>query len=358
MKDLMPTPSAPFRSRLLARAAALTAVVVASAGLAACGEKAEDETAISGTRDDVSLVLDWYPNANHSAIYAAQASGAFERAGLNVTIRPPADPAGTLKLLETDKADFVVSYEPEVLLARDKGAKVQSVGALVQVPLTSLVSLDAKITKPSQLKGTTVGTAGIPYQAAYLDSILREGGVDPESVKRADLGFNLSQPLIGGKVDASLGMFWNYEALELENKKRKPTVLRLEEIGVPTYNELVLTASEDTVKSRGPVVRRFVQAITLGAKSLEDQRSVGLDAVMAAGDGLDRRLQEESLTATLPYIFPENDDRPFGWQDPTEWTAYANWMQENGLINNARVVARAYTNEYLAGEGVGDDAGS
>lgn len=353
----MPTLPAPRRA-MLRRAAALATAALATAGLAACGEKTEDEVAVT-ERDAVTLVLDWYPNANHSAIYAAQATGAFERAGLDVTIRPPADPAGTLKLLEAGRADFVVSYEPEILLARDKGAKVQGVGALVQVPLTSMVSLPKEpIRRPEQLEGKTVGTAGLPYQAAYLETILRGAGVDPESVKRADLGFNLSQPLIAGRVDATLGMFWNYEAIELEREKKRPIVLKLDEIGVPTYNELVLTASETTVRDRGPVVRRFVQAVTAGAKQLQEDRAVGIDAVMEAGDGLDRGLQEASLRATLPVMFPEREDRPFGWQDPRDWTAYATWMQEQGLISSSRVGARAYTNEYLAGEGVGDETDS
>lgn len=349
-------PSA-LRRAPLRRAAALAAVAVAALGLAACGEKSEDELTVS-ERDAVTLVLDWYPNANHSAIFAAQASGAFERAGLDVTIRPPADPAGTLKLLEAGQSDFVVSYEPEILLARDKGAKVQGVGALVQTPLTSLVSLPKEpVRKPQDLRGKTVGTAGLPYQAAYLSTILKEAGVNSSSVKRVDLGFNLSQPLIANRVDASLGMFWNYEAIELERQKKRPIVLRLEAIGVPTYNELVLAASEATVRDRGPIVRRFVQAITAGAQALQENRSIGIDAVIKAGKGLDRGLQEAALRATLPEMFPKtkNENRPFGWQDPREWAAYAAWMEAQGLINTARVSARAFTNEYLAGEGVGDD---
>jgi len=66
-----------------------------------------------------------------------------------------------------------VSYQPDVLLARDQGADVVAVGALVQKPLTSLMSLGAKgVTDPKQLAGKTVGTAGIPYQSAYLKAIL------------------------------------------------------------------------------------------------------------------------------------------------------------------------------------------
>src|SRR5207342_2470469 len=89
-------------------------------------------------RDRVTIVLDYFPNADHAAIYAAQASGAFERAGLDVTIQPPPDTTSPLKLLQAGKTDFAISYEPEILLARSNGAKIQGVNALVQTPLTSV----------------------------------------------------------------------------------------------------------------------------------------------------------------------------------------------------------------------------
>ncbi len=344
------------RHRALAALAATTALLPASF-LAGCGEKQETETAVK-QRDDVTLMLDYFPNANHAAIYAAQAGGAFERAGLNVTIQPPADASTPLKSLEAGQADFVISYEPEILLARDAGAKIQAVQALVQKPLTSVMSLPGDpVREGSDFAGKTVGTAGLNYQAAYLDTILAEGNVNPEKVKRVDLGFNLSQPLIAKKVQATLGGFWNYEAIELQRKKKDPVVRRIEDLGVPVYNELVVTATEETVRNRGPIVRRFVQAIGFGAKAVQEDPNAGIDPLMAASQGLDRGLQEASLKATLPVMFPE-ESHPFGWLDPVAWATYARWMQENKLIKDAKIAARATTNEYLAGEGVGDKTDS
>ena len=36
---------------------------------------------------------------------------------------------------------MAISYEPELLLARDKGLKLVSIAALVQRPLTSIIAL-------------------------------------------------------------------------------------------------------------------------------------------------------------------------------------------------------------------------
>ncbi|MDO9352260.1 MAG: ABC transporter substrate-binding protein [Solirubrobacteraceae bacterium] len=339
--------------------AALVACGALTTAVASCGELEETGEAVK-TRDQVTLVLDYFPNANHAAIYAAQSTGAFERAGLDVTIQPPNDASTPLKTLEAGQADFVVSYEPEVLLARDKGSKIQAVQALVQTPLTAVISLAKKpIRTAENFENTTIGTAGLPSQAAYLETILSEGRVDPAKVKRVDLGFNLTQPLVAGRVDASLGAFWNYEAIQLQREKKSPVTVKIEDLGVPTYNELVLTSTEETVRSRGPLVRRMVQAIGFGAKAVQKDPTVGVDAVMAAGGkGLDRGLQEASLEATLPVMFPKDTEHPFGWMDSIEWAQYARWMETHELITTSRVSARAITNEYLAGEGVGDKTSS
>lgn len=345
------------RPRPMFTATLVTGALAASALLAGCGEKPEDQTAVT-SHDKVTLLLDYFPNADHAAIYAALGTGAFERAGLDVTVQAPGDAATPLKVLESGKADFVITYQPELVLARAKGEKVQGVAALVQQPLTSLISLPhSPIRQASDLKGKTIGTAGLAYQAAYLDTMIREGQVSPSSVKRVDLGFNLVQPLVAKKVDGSLGAFWNYEGIELQRKHKHPIIKKVQDLGVPSYDELVLAATEQTVRDRGPIVRRLVQAISSGAKKLQTDPNAGLDPLMQANPSLDRGLQEASLKATLPVMFPTDAKKPFGYFDEDEWAAYARWMQQHELISNAEVAARGYTNEYLAGEGVGNDSG-
>ena len=110
--------------------------------LAGCGEKAEPTGTRRRRQEPFTVMLDYFPNADHAGIYAAQAAGRTRKAGLDVKIPPPPDPAAPLKLLRAGKADLVISYEPELLLARDQGAtNLVRVGALVQTPLTSLMAL-------------------------------------------------------------------------------------------------------------------------------------------------------------------------------------------------------------------------
>jgi putative hydroxymethylpyrimidine transport system substrate-binding protein len=338
------------------RALALALGTAALLVLAGCGEKAEPGSgATPGKLEPFTLVLDYFPNADHAGIYAAQASGEYRKAGLDVQIKVPPDPAAPLKLLRAGRADAVISYEPELLLARDQGAKnLVSVGALVQAPLTSLMAIgSSKVRSPKDLAGKRVATAGIPYQTAYLKTILAKAGVDPGSVKETNVGFNLVPAMLSKKADATLGAFWNYEAVDLQQRDKHPRVWRMENLGVPTYDELIFVARRQDLDQMGASkLRRFLQATARGAELLRRDEAVGVNAVVKANPGLSPKLQAAAVKATLPVFFPKDTKNPWGWQDPTEWAAYARWMTDNKLLKGPPDPARPYTNEFLPGEGL------
>ena len=64
-------------------------------------------------------------------------------------------------------------------------------------------------------------------------------------MKERNVGFDLVPALLSGKVDAVLGAYWNYEAIQLREKGRAPQVIRIEQAGVPTYDELVIAARRE-----------------------------------------------------------------------------------------------------------------
>ena len=207
------------------------------------------------------------------------------------------------------------------------------------------------------LAGKRVGTSGIPYQSAYLKAILEQAGVDPESVKETNVGFNLTPAMLSKKVDATLGSFWNYEGVDLERRKRDPVILRMDKLGVPTYNELIFVAKREALDEAGASrLRRFISATAAGHRLLRDDPSSGVDALVEADKGLDAGLQEAVVDATLPVFFPADREKPWGWQEPVDWANYERWMRAEGLLTRPPNEAPPLTNEFLPGEGLGASA--
>jgi putative hydroxymethylpyrimidine transport system substrate-binding protein len=334
----------------------LIAAALGLVALAGCGEKAEPTGGAPVRLEPFTVMLDYFPNADHAGLFAAKETGLYAKAGLDVKIQTPPDPSAPLKLLQAGKADVAISYEPELLLARDAGADtLVAVGALVQTPLTSLMALPSGDVKTAQdLAGKRVGTSGIPYQSAYLKTILEKAGVDPGSVKETNVGFNLVSAMVSKKVDATLGAFWNYEGVQLA--PRKPVILRMEDLGVPTYDELILVARRESLDAAGASrLRRFITATAAGHRLVRDDPSVGADALLKADKGLDRGLQEAAIKATIPVFFPKPDE-PWGWMEPVDWANYERWMRANGLLKRPPSESPPLTNEFLPGEGLGSSS--
>jgi putative hydroxymethylpyrimidine transport system substrate-binding protein len=332
----------------------VTAVLAISSALAlsACGSK-QDVISTSATKP-FTVVLDFFPNADHAALYAAIAHGDFRAVGLDVHLQVPSDPSTPLKLLAAGSADMAISYEPELLLARDQGLKLVSIGALVQRPLTSIIALPrARVRTVADLAGKTVGTAGIPYQSAELRTALQTAGVNPATVKEVNVGFNLVPAMLSGKVAATLGGFWNYEAIQLAELHKHPLTIPVDRAGVPPYDELVLAVRADEAHARGQDLRAFMQALTRGEREVRADPAAAAALVVNANPSLDRKLQLASIEQTLPATLPAEQGKPFGWQNPSAWASFGSWMFAHKLLaHDPSAGLPPLTDEFVPGQGI------
>jgi putative hydroxymethylpyrimidine transport system substrate-binding protein len=333
---------------LVSAAAVLASVVV----LAGCGEKSESAPGEPKTHE-FNLALDWFPNPDHVAIYEAEKERYFADVGLDVKPHVPSDPAAPIKQVAAGRVDLAISYEPEVFLAREQGLPVIAVAALVQRPLTSLMSKESGVT-PRKLRGGRVGTAGIPYQSAYLKTILERAGVNPSSVKETNVGASLLPAMLSGKVDATLAAFWNVEGVELRDRAKRsepPTITPVDRLGVPDYDELVLVANSDSLDDKRDDLRLFIGALARGAEEARRDPRGSAGALLEANPDLKAKTTRESVRVTLPALFP-GSGKPWGYLDPVQWRTYAAWMFENELLDERPVASEALTNELLPGEGL------
>jgi len=333
------TPPQGRRARLVAALA--VAALLAALGLSACGEKSEDGSAES---EAFSLTLDFYPNPDHAGIYMARKLGYFEEAGLDVTIHTPSDPAAPTKQVAAGRTDLAISYEPEVILADEQGLDVTAVGAIVDQPLTSMIWLKmSKIGGVADLRGKTIATAGIPYQDAYLKTILARVGLTPSDVKTVNVGYGLLPAIVGGRAQAMLGGFRNVEGVDLRLRGKEPVVTPVNRLGVPSYDELVLLANGTELEEDSEAIRLFLGALARGTAAAKKSPGATTKALLEANRDLDPKLTRAEVEATLPLLSAS------GRMDPEKWSAFAAWMRDNELIAGRPRTAELLSNAYLPG---------
>jgi putative hydroxymethylpyrimidine transport system substrate-binding protein len=234
------------------------------------------------------------------------------------------------------------------MLARDQGLPVKAVAALVPQPLTSLISTGkADVRTVADLKGKTVATAGIPYQQAFLKAILDHAGLSLDDVNVVNVQQNLLPAVISGRATAMLGGFLNVEGVDLAQRGLHPRVAPVDQLGVPTYDELVLVASDDEVANDSRSLQLFIAALERGTRYAAANPQAAADAILAAGQGLDPKLTRAEIDRTLPLLEQKRTGHPYGYLDPRAWTRFAHFMADNGLIKVLPSTSSILTNDLL-----------
>ena len=306
------------------RVAALLAAALLAAPIGCGGGGAEP-----GAPRGATLVLDFQPNAVHSGIYAAEATGDFEDEGLDLTIREPSSTADSAKLLESGRADFAVMDINDFGIARERGLDLVAIAAIVQRPLASVIARDRnEIRTPADLAGKTIGVTGVPSDDAVLDTVLRSGGVDPSSVHRVTIGFNAVADLAAGKLDAATA-FWNAEGVQLEQRGIPIREFRVDQFGAPRYPELVLVAKAGDEQ----LGVRLTAALMRGYEVLGRDPQKALDDLFDQVPGLDRSAQQaqlESLTSARAFALGRSVATPH--LEPASVERWHAWAAHAGLL--------------------------
>ena len=328
------------------RMALVALAVGAAAILAGCGEKSETTT--SGTPEPFTLALDFYVNPDHAGVFEAIDNGYFRDAGLDVEPQTPSDPSAPIRQVAAGRADLAISYEPEVLLAHDQGLPVKAVAAVVPTPLTSMIWLrESGIRDVKDLRGKTIATAGIPYQEAYLDTILDDAGLSSSDVDVVDVQQGLLPAVLSGRAQAMLGGFLNVEGVDLQLRGKDPTVIPVNELGIPTYDELVLVANSDTLDENAESIRLFIDALERGTEAAVDDPQGATQSILDAGKGLDPEITAAEVRRTLPLLLPKGSKHPYGYMDPKEWEKFGQFFADQGVIKALPAADDVLTNDLL-----------
>jgi putative hydroxymethylpyrimidine transport system substrate-binding protein len=274
---------------------ALALLAALALGLAGCG----DEDDGRGDVRRVRLALDFTPNAAHSGIYAAVEQGHDEDHRVDLRIRPPGASADSLKLLAGRRADVAVADIHDLGLARERGAEVVGIGALVQRPLAAVIAREG-VARPRDLEGRRVGVAGLASDDAVLRSVVEDDGGDFGSVRRVTIGFSAVPSLVSRKVDAATA-FWNAEGVALRRRGVRTREFRVDDYGAPRYPELVIVARRDTLERDRERLRDALAALADGTRTALEDPGPALEAIARASqaEADDVRAQFDAIRPAL-----------------------------------------------------------
>lgn len=272
------------------------------------------------------LILDWFPNADHVPLYVARDAGLFAKHGLEIELVAPADPNDPLKLVAAGQADFAINYQPQVIIARAEGLGVQSIGLLVDHPLSALAFLrKSGIQSPADLKGKRVGYSVESLELALLRVILENAGLKLSDCTTVNVNFNLTSALLTGQVDAVMGAFWNYELPELELEKAQGAYFAMEKYGVPDYYELIVISNDAFLKTHRAAARSLVLAIQEAIDLTRKEPERALAIYFKANPEVRKELDSRAFALSLPQFSKSQV------QDAAKWSAWARFAKARGI---------------------------
>ncbi|MGZ4311232.1 MAG: ABC transporter substrate-binding protein [Solirubrobacteraceae bacterium] len=312
----------------------LVPLIAAAALLTGCGGSHSGRD----SPRNATLVLDFTPNPVHVGIYTALARHLDTSAGVRLHVVAPSASTDAIRLLETGRANFAILDIHDLAIARQRGADVVGVLPIVERPLASVIAAPA-VSTPRKLAGRTVGVTGAPSDTAVLDSIVAGSGGRPQSLKTITIGFNAVSDLLAGKVAAATA-FWNDEGATLHRRRPGFHIFRVENYGAPSYPELMVCATAQSLRADPGLARSVVRALVRGYDLALAQPAAGQHALEAQVPGLDHALDTAEL-AGLGAAFRGPEGR-FGVLDPQALRKWAAWEARFGIVKTPPDVSQTF----------------
>ncbi|MBA8817652.1 NitT/TauT family transport system substrate-binding protein [Microbacterium halimionae] len=199
-----------------------SAATVAALTLTACSGTTPDTSSDSASGDfepitDISLQLQWLPQAQFAGYYVAQEMGYFEEEGFdNVEIIPSGGDIVPQDALAAGDVDFAIAWVPKVLgTIESSGVELTDIAQVYQLSGTTQVSwADSGITSVADFEDKRIGSWGFGNEWEIFAAMAADD-LDASSVSVTTQDFSMNA-LLDGDVDAAQAMTYNELAMVLE----------------------------------------------------------------------------------------------------------------------------------------------
>lgn len=293
----------------------------------------------------MGVTLDGRVGPANAGMRLAEERGYFDDPAIDIWSGSPAGPARPVTYVDLGNNEFGVTQLPQLVLAREKGMPLVAIGSLISQPTAAMIWLKkSKIDGISDLEGRTIAIPGISFQEALLDSVLARVGLTLDDVKLKRVGYGLVSALLDGNADAIFGGSWNIEGAALEAQGAEPVVKRVQDLGVPDYEELVVIVRRDFATEEPQLMRDFMSAVGRGVAVEVQDPEAALELIEESSESSPESSRQETragVEATIPLLSKT------GYMDPNQAEELIAWMHDQGLIRREPRVSELLTNEYL-----------
>lgn len=325
-----------------------------SFALVSCGSSDSDKSKANdseskGELKEVTLILDYVPNTNHTGFYVAQKKGYFKEQGLDVKIIEPGDNSVTT-LLAAGKGDFGISFQEDVTyaLTMDDPMPIKTIATIIQHNTSGFASYKNKnITSPKDFEGKTYAGWGSPSEETVIDAVMKADGADFNKTK-ITVSDGSGYELLKDKVDY-MWFFWAWDGIAAERAGVPLNYIPMTDFDerLDYYTPVIIT-SNDMIDSDPETIEKFLAASEAGYNFCVENPSEAAEILHENADNYDLEMLKESQEYLADkYI----DDAPYwGYMKDDVWTRYGEFMLENKLIEKNLEPSSYYTNKYLPGE--------
>jgi len=302
------------------------------------------------TLSEITVLLDWVPNTNHTGLYVALEKGFYQEEGLLVNIIQPAE-GGPAALIAAGQGEFGVSYQEQVTFARTspEPLPVVAIAALIQHNTSGFASpVEKGITRPRDFEGKKYGGWGSPVEEATIKALMEIDQADFSKTEIVTIGAIDFFAAVQQYVDYTWIYYgWDGVAAELRNFPINFILLQDYAPELDYYTPVLIT-SEKLLEKEPELARQFLRATEKGYQYCMENPELAVQDLLKHAPEIDREIAIASQKYLAKHY--QADASYWGVMEARRWEGYARWLYERGLIDRMLEVAASFTNSYLPGE--------
>lgn len=298
--------------------------------------------------DKVSFGLNWVPEAEHCGFFQAKAAGLYERAGLDVELRPGNPNVNMPLLVASGELDMGMGSSFTTLNLVAKGIKARTVAAFFQKdPQTLVAHAGQGVARLEDLKGRPIMVGGFSRNEFWQFLKARYGFTDEQLRPFA----YSAAPFLADKRAVQQGYITEDAALLGKALPEPPVSILLADYGYDNYATSIF-ATEAFIAAKPKLVRAFVEASRKGweacmAGDYQPAMRAVLALVPTGGEDLFRFKMDQMKRRGL---VDGGDAARLGLGAMTDarWRSFFDVMTQAGLYPASLDVRQAYTLDFLA----------